>query len=996
MESVFLTLLNMSITASWTALAVILLRLLLKKSNKALTCALWALVGLRLVCPISLESVLSLIPSAQTVPQEILYAQTPAIDSGVPIINNTFNPVIAQSMSPQPMTSVNPMQVVVIIATNVWVIGMIAMLLYVIISYLHIRRKTAASLPMGDNVYLCDNIGSPFILGVIRPRIYLPSTLADDAKAYVIAHEQAHLKRRDHWWKPLGFLLLSVYWFNPVMWVAYVLLCRDIEFACDERVVKDMDKDDTAAYAEALLCCSAPRKIIAACPLAFGEVGVKNRIKAALHYKKPAFWITVIAIVASIVLTVCFLTNPSDTSETKNSEFDGLRLAVDSFTMTETGGELTIRWHNDSDETLMFGESFTLYREENGQYIDCYTLEEAYFHTIGYELPAGRFRDHTYDLSLHDLSTGGMFRFESYCTVSDGDGKKYRVWIDFEIPEDALTPPATPYITYTMFDSDAVDAPSISLSEDGRTFWFNYSMFSSHIGHGSCESIDETLFLYDDNGDTYVFAIDNDTLIFDADRSSPLPTYQLRNEEFVSVPDGAVFNANDSSTTTTTAGTTTTTTTTASVSAPSSTYHVFTMLNAEDPVPPSIAFSQDGHTFWLFYSNLSDYVGHGRSEKIGSTMFLYDENGNTYIFIIKSDTLCFEAKRSSPFPADPSSNKESADVPNNAIFKKINSSDTTKNDDEEQSGSCITYDPENNYFDYYGPYILNENVACIVADAVFLQKDPTLSKDYPTIQATYHADTLTFTVNRTNAKQEVGASLKLLPGASEVGGMRIKNVMIRGKSVSSFAVTTAKQAQVIGDAILSSVYGIYGRSDKPLEEVFPILTVERIFPDDSNTPEWLVMREDADENYIMMYISPDGSAFALWWYDVDTMPINALVMPEWIEIDDYNYFGDENYTIIQESHNVLRIQKTRLDVREYTLNDEEIAHLNQLYASITDFGSDETVYIDGSPVKAENNVFIRIDGEDHGYMRGHARQPQLDEYIDLLISYYQKGVTVWD
>lgn len=311
MEVVFLKLLNMSITASWLILAVLVLRLFLNKAPKFIRCILWGLVGLRLILPFSVESVLSLIPSSEPLPKNIIYTAVPTVNTGIPIIDHAVDPIISQSFSPAPLTSINPTQVISLIASIVWICGVVVMLVYMLISYLRIRIKVREAVVLYDNVYLCDHISSPFILGIIKPKIYLPSNMTASDFEYVISHEKSHLKRRDHWWKPLGFFLLSVYWFNPAIWVAYILLCRDIELACDEKVIKQMDTNEKKAYTNALLCCSIPRKMISACPLAFGEIGVKNRVKNVLNYKKPAFWIILIAVVVSIVTAVCFLTDPA-------------------------------------------------------------------------------------------------------------------------------------------------------------------------------------------------------------------------------------------------------------------------------------------------------------------------------------------------------------------------------------------------------------------------------------------------------------------------------------------------------------------------------------------------------------------------------------------------------------------------------------------------------------------------------------------------------------
>ena len=311
MAAVFLKLLNLSISASWLVLAVLVLRLVSKRSPKWVNVLLWGIVALRLVLPFSIESALSLIPSAETVsPAAVQFDPAPTITSGVSVIDNAVNPSLSEHFAAVPTASVNPLYVWTEIAGWVWLIGLGAMLLYALVSYLRLRRRVSVSLPIQDHIYLCDAISSPFILGVVKPRIYLPSGLDEVQRQNVLAHEQAHLARRDHWWKPLGFALLAVYWFNPVLWLAYTLLCRDIELACDERVIRTMDESAVKTYSTVLLACSMPRKAVITCPLAFGEVGVKERVKNALHYKKPAFWVVAASVAVCVVVAVCFLTDP--------------------------------------------------------------------------------------------------------------------------------------------------------------------------------------------------------------------------------------------------------------------------------------------------------------------------------------------------------------------------------------------------------------------------------------------------------------------------------------------------------------------------------------------------------------------------------------------------------------------------------------------------------------------------------------------------------------
>ena len=311
MSGIFLKLLNLSISASWLVLVVLALRLVLKRAPKWVNVLLWGMVALRLMLPFSIESALSLIPSAETLsPEVVRFDPAPTITSGVTIIDNAVNPSLSESFAAAPLASVNPLYVWTYLAGWVWLIGLAAMLAYALVSYLRLRRRVSASIPLRENIYVCDEVPSPFILGIVRPRIYLPSALDEAQRGSVLSHERAHLARRDHWWKPLGFALLAVYWFNPLLWLAYTLLCRDIELACDERVLRGMDAGQIKDYSNALLACSVPRRMIAACPLAFGEVGVGARVKNALRYKKPAFWVVAASVAVCVVVAVCFLTDP--------------------------------------------------------------------------------------------------------------------------------------------------------------------------------------------------------------------------------------------------------------------------------------------------------------------------------------------------------------------------------------------------------------------------------------------------------------------------------------------------------------------------------------------------------------------------------------------------------------------------------------------------------------------------------------------------------------
>ena len=310
MAAVFLKLLNLSISASWLVLAVLVLRLISKRAPKWVNVLLWGIVAVRLAFPFSIESALSLIPSAETIPLNIGMDTTPTINSGISAINNAVNPIISQSNTPMAGASVNPLQITIGIFEYIWIFGMIALALYTAISYWRLRRKVDTAVRYKDNIFQSENVKSPFVLGIIKPRIYLPFNMNGQDLEHVVAHEQAHIHRKDHWWKPLGFLLLTIHWFNPLMWLAYVLLCRDIELACDEKVIKELGNEQRADYMQALVACSVNRRMIAACPLAFGEVGVKERVKSVMNYKKPAFWVIIIAVIICVGVAACFLTNP--------------------------------------------------------------------------------------------------------------------------------------------------------------------------------------------------------------------------------------------------------------------------------------------------------------------------------------------------------------------------------------------------------------------------------------------------------------------------------------------------------------------------------------------------------------------------------------------------------------------------------------------------------------------------------------------------------------
>ena len=318
MSEIFLTFVNMSISASYIVLAVLILRLLLKKAPKWVTVVLWGVVAVRLVCPFSVESAMSLIPSAETI-TKAPSASRPHFESGVTIIDNQVNDYLNGHYYEGVTRPAGHFMDITTALAIVWLVGIGILLAYTMISYFRVNNKIGTAVLLRDNIFQSENVFSPFVFGIIKPKIYLPFNMNGQDMEHVIAHENAHIHRKDHWWKPFGFLVLTLHWFNPLMWLGYVLLCGDIELACDEKVIKEFNNEQKADYSEALLSCSVNRRMIAACPLAFGEIGVKTRVKSVLNYKKPTFWIVIVAVIACLVLVVCFLTNPVRNPQAQNS-----------------------------------------------------------------------------------------------------------------------------------------------------------------------------------------------------------------------------------------------------------------------------------------------------------------------------------------------------------------------------------------------------------------------------------------------------------------------------------------------------------------------------------------------------------------------------------------------------------------------------------------------------------------------------------------------------
>jgi len=431
MAKIFLDALNLSVTAGWIVLAIILIRLLLKKAPKWLNCLLWGIVGIRLIFPFSLESVLSFIPSKQTFPDELItttnsYYHT--IDSGVDAVDRVITPALRD-------TSPSALESIILWASYIWLAGIAVMLIYTALSYILLKRKVRTATLLYDNIKQSEAVISPFILGFIRPKIYLPYSLKEKNLELVLAHEKAHLKRFDHLIKPIAFLILSVYWFNPLLWVAYILLCRDIELACDERVVKTMEREERQAYSKALLDNSINRRLLSACPLAFGEVGVKARIKRVMSYKKPAFWIIIAGLAISVIAAVCLLTNPP---KAQNSDYmgtdgytdcEGVDIVITDMQLNSDEPYITVEIVNENGKEITFGEEFHIYRKSYLGRKDC-CGDNHYWHLIA-RVIKGKRESRKFNLKGFELDSFGTYQLEFKFTIRGEEKKKYTATAEF-------------------------------------------------------------------------------------------------------------------------------------------------------------------------------------------------------------------------------------------------------------------------------------------------------------------------------------------------------------------------------------------------------------------------------------------------------------------------------------------------------------------------------------------------------------------------------------
>lgn len=568
MENIFFKLVNMSLAASVAAVVVIVLRLILKKAPKRISVALWILVALRLILPFSIESTVSLMPSAAVAPDGVVsYEKTYSGGTSTDIVT-VANP-FGGDKEYQKTNSNTSLSTEVI----VWLGGMAAMLAYALTSYLAIRKKVSESVPLEGNIRLSDRISTPFILGILRPRIYLPTSMNEADVKYVTAHEKAHLRRGDHIWKPLGFLLLTVYWFNPVMWLAYILLCRDIELACDETVIGELGAESKKPYSDALLNCSAPRSNISACPLAFGETGVKQRIKNVLSYKKPAVWIIAVALVLCITASVCFLTNPiENTLDIKTASYvEKQIIAQESPTLYHEANDffavsykvLSVKKRGNSTEIYMVA-LYENYVYKNGlsvisggsgpmvitvQKTDSgYTLKEYWTPSMGADY--SKSINERFPLTLrYDALGSSKYAAELIEENRQKAAAHFGVSVnDLAAEPQDDTSTSTTAITFSesyAYTSDK-DRANLLLDSDKKAFTFTSSWLSSYAYTGTYEADGKYVALNCDDGkNSFVFKVTGDDLVFDASRSSKMPMYKYSGadgaETEVCVPDGARF-----------------------------------------------------------------------------------------------------------------------------------------------------------------------------------------------------------------------------------------------------------------------------------------------------------------------------------------------------------------------------------------------------------------------------------------------------------------------
>ena len=433
MDAVIYTLLDLARMAGYVILAVLVLRWLFQKAPKRYLLYLWVLVAVRLLCPFSVPSPVSLVP-AQNIPS--VFTADPSLPAGTtPIapLPDTAGGNLSAGLAVEPIS----------VFAAVWLAGCIVLLLYGLVSCIRLRRRVAFAVLLEKGVYVCDGLRTPFVFGLFRPQIYLPAGLEPADLPYVLAHERAHIRYGDPAFRLLAYLLLCVYWFHPLVWLAFFLFCRDTEFACDERVLLRLGAQAKKSYSMALLHCAAGRRRLYVYPLAFGETGVKARIKGILHYKKPPFWIAVITLVAAAVTAVCLLTVPRAPADSDDAPRTGFRNAR---YYTEDGEQnLSVQWYQETQANMTFGEPFELYRYQGNQLQALAPLEGTVFNDIGYQFAEqGGTTEHVYHLSaVYGQLPAGIYRLTADYSV---DGERRTAWADFSVDLPAYAVTAVAYV----------------------------------------------------------------------------------------------------------------------------------------------------------------------------------------------------------------------------------------------------------------------------------------------------------------------------------------------------------------------------------------------------------------------------------------------------------------------------------------------------------------------------------------------------------------------
>ena len=493
MGDLFVSVLNMSISAAWVLLAVLILRLIFKKAPKRITVLLWCIVGLRLIMPFSVESIFSLIPSNETV-SKAWDSPRPNLNSGITVIDNGINNYLEGHYFEGVTRPAGHFTDITTIAAAAWIIGTAALLIYTAVSFFRLKKGLRTAVLLRDNIFQSEKISSPFVFGIIKPKIYLPFGITERNAESVILHEQAHISRRDYLWKPLGFLLLCAHWFNPLMWLAYVLFCRDIEFACDERAIGLLNADKRADYSEALLNCSAGRHMLFAYPPAFGEVGVKSRVKSVLNYKKPVFWLAAAAVIAGIAASVCLLTSPKTGSHRSDSlvvrdcivedgcEDIGYKLV--SSTYEKNNISIRVKWTNKRKEELYFGEEFKLFKTDGDT--ACTQKKAAGFAAATNIISPGGSKTEIYNLSAYyDIEPGVQYRLEKTFYLKSDNDKKYKAYIVFKAGE-ALAEYMPEKAAYTEPSSDYTNDNIPQFKVDN----FSFSLLKKEPASSEWEKID--------------------------------------------------------------------------------------------------------------------------------------------------------------------------------------------------------------------------------------------------------------------------------------------------------------------------------------------------------------------------------------------------------------------------------------------------------------------------------------------------------------------------